>query len=104
MPLGHESFEALLDARELLSCSQAHKLIAIVDAYTRDQALALGLEKAFAVIAYAAATPAHEVPQLVVATGINGTPLEKLSANDTVEVRAPVEQVTHVFAKRTRKG
>ncbi len=84
LPLGFDSFEALLDRRGLMGRTQAHKLIAVVDAYTRDQALALGLEKSFAVLTYAAATPAHEMPQLLVATGIEGRELAALSAKDIV--------------------
>jgi hypothetical protein len=58
LTLGYDPFEAMLESRRLLGATQGRKLIALVDAYTR--ALALGLEKTFAVIAYAAATPAHE--------------------------------------------
>jgi hypothetical protein len=101
VPIGYESFDELLAKRGLMGPTQARKLIAIVDAYTRDQALALGLEKAFAVITYAAATPAREVPQLVLATGIGGKSVDALTAREITQraekIRAkkgPPENVT----------
>jgi len=54
---GHASFEAFLDARQLGSRAQAYKLIAIAGELGRDEAIALGQEKAAALIAHAAATP-----------------------------------------------
>ncbi|MEI8254762.1 MAG: hypothetical protein WCJ30_03735 [Deltaproteobacteria bacterium] len=84
LSLGYDSFDALVEGRGLVGSTQARKLIAVVDAYTRDQALALGLEKSFAVLTYAAATPAHEMPQLLVALGIEGRPLTALSAKEIV--------------------
>lgn len=55
--LGYESFEALLEDRDLLSLSQAKKLIAVVENVPREEALALGHERAYALVSYAAATP-----------------------------------------------
>lgn len=84
LPLGYASFDALVAARRLFGTTHARKLVAIVDSFSREQALGLGMEKAFAVISYAAATPAHEVPQLVITTGIDGKPVESLSVRDIV--------------------
>jgi len=54
---GHKSMAAFLAAEELLSYRQANKLIAVVRKVPRAQALTLGQEKAFALVAYTDATP-----------------------------------------------
>jgi hypothetical protein len=60
----------------------------------REQAIALGSEKAYALVAYAAATPAPDVPKDLVAKDarVGGRPLSKASRRDieaaTREVRA----------------
>src|SRR5262245_5423900 len=61
-PLGHASFDALLVARKVMSPAQAYKLVALVDRIPRDEALALGQEKAYALVSYTAATPEADVP------------------------------------------
>jgi hypothetical protein len=82
LSIGYPTFEVFIRDRKLFGETQARKLIAIVESFSREQALSLGLEKAFAVITYAAATPAHQVPQLVLASGISGTPVADLSIGD----------------------
>ena len=54
---GHASFKAFLAAERLLSARQAAKLIAVVRKVPREQALALGQERAYALVAYTDATP-----------------------------------------------
>jgi hypothetical protein len=106
--LGYKTFEEMLDARKLIGHAQAYKLVAIVSSYSRDQAIALGLEKSFAVLTYAAATPSHQVPQLVVTEGIGGKPLSRLTVKEinaktkALRVRAgkssPAEKHAHKLA------
>lgn len=60
--LGHASFEAMLGAHEVMSPTQAKKLIALVTNVPRDHALALGQEKAYELLAYTAATPEADTP------------------------------------------
>lgn len=55
--LGHASFEAMLSEHDVMGARQARKLIALVSEIPRAQALALGQEKAYALVAYTAATP-----------------------------------------------
>ncbi len=47
-PLGYASFSELLEKHKLMSVSSASKLMAIVGAMSRDRALPLGSEKAYA--------------------------------------------------------
>nr|MBK7067101.1 hypothetical protein [Deltaproteobacteria bacterium] len=54
---GHASLEAWLRATRLLSVTQAMKLLAVVRHVPREQALAAGQERAYALIALASATP-----------------------------------------------
>jgi len=55
--LGHANFAELLEARAVMSLSSAKKLIAIAEHLSRDAAVQLGRERAYALVAYAAATP-----------------------------------------------
>lgn len=59
--LGYDNFDALLKGRRLMSRIQAHKLVAVVDAYPRAVALRLGVEKGYALVRYTAVTPAADV-------------------------------------------
>ena len=59
---GHASFKAFLAAERLLSARQAAKLIAVVRKVPREQALALGQERAYALVAYTDATPEADSP------------------------------------------
>jgi hypothetical protein len=55
--LGHASFAGLLEARDVIALTTAKKLIAIAENLGRDAAVRLGRERAYALVAYAAATP-----------------------------------------------
>jgi len=59
--LGHPSFEAMLTAHDVMGARQARKLVALVSQIPRAQAVALGQEKAYALVAYTAATPEPDV-------------------------------------------
>jgi hypothetical protein len=64
--LGYGSFGELLDDRSLFQRMHAHRLVAVARAFTRDQALGLGAEKAYALTRYVAATPADELASALV--------------------------------------
>ncbi len=67
--IGYSSFRAMLDARGVMSHTQAVKLIASAKNYEREQALSLGLEKAYALVRCTAATPAPDSPKFLSETG-----------------------------------
>lgn len=57
---GYSSFDTFLDERAVYSPTQARKLIAIVRGMSKDRALELGVEKAYAAVSLANATEADE--------------------------------------------
>jgi hypothetical protein len=86
--VGYASLTELLTARDLMGRSQAFKLMAVVRSLPRRQALALGPEKAYALIRYAHATKALERPTDVLTHGIvvdgKRRRVEDLTARDIV--------------------
>jgi hypothetical protein len=68
--LGHRSLADLLSARGVLGKSQAAKLIAIVDHLPRSKAIGEGIEKSYALVRLAAATPALDTAVEVAAEGV----------------------------------
>lgn len=60
---GHKSMAAMLGAEKLMSFRQASKLITVVRRVPREQALALGQERAYALVAYTDATPEDDSPE-----------------------------------------
>jgi hypothetical protein len=62
LALGYRSFEAMLEAREIMGATQARKLIQVVSTVSIETALKLGPEKAFALVQYAEATPEPDTP------------------------------------------
>lgn len=82
--LGHASFEAMLAAHDVMGLTQAKKLIALVANVPRDQALALGQEKAYELVAYTAATPEADTPAALLAAdaAIGGKPLSRASLRE----------------------
>lgn len=81
--LGHPTFEALLLTEDLMSLTQANKLIAVAELVPRESAIALGQEKSFALTRYArVAEPANGVRGLLTAGRIDGRPLGELSVRD----------------------
>ena len=63
----HASFGAFLKAHRFLSRAQASKLIAITKEVPRAQALKLGVEKSYALVGYASATPEADSPSSLLA-------------------------------------
>ncbi|MFW5920535.1 MAG: hypothetical protein ACOCUS_01750 [Polyangiales bacterium] len=60
--LRYPSFRQLLSDQQLVSRSTAFKLIAVTETYPKDQALALGLEKAYGLIRWSNAADTDESP------------------------------------------
>ena len=81
---GHANLGALLKAEGLLSLRQATKLIAVVRKVPRDQALSLGQEKAYALVAYTEATPELDAPAQFAeeSAQVGGKLLKKASLRD----------------------
>jgi len=74
----HTSLEAYLTATKLISIAQAMKLIAIVREIPREVALAAGSERAYALIAFAKATPEPDTAAGLIASGtVGGQPAAK---------------------------
>lgn len=59
--LGYKTFVELVRGEKLMSKSQAYKLMAVADTYTKQQIKELGFEKAYALISYVEATPAPDL-------------------------------------------
>lgn len=70
LALGHPSFRAMIDATGLMSATPAFKLMAVADAMSRDQALALGPERAYAVARLVAATDEPDSVPLLFERGV----------------------------------
>ncbi|MBW2460527.1 MAG: hypothetical protein JRH11_02690 [Deltaproteobacteria bacterium] len=81
---GHKSFKELLGARRLVKTTTAYKLIAVVDHYSKLQAQQLGLEKAYALTRFVAATPAADLAAVLVRENplIGRIPLDRISVRD----------------------
>jgi hypothetical protein len=84
---GHASLEALLKAEQLMSFRQASKLIAVVRKVPREQALALGQERAYALVVYTDATPEADSPSQLMATDakVGGKPAAKASVREILD-------------------
>jgi len=81
---GHASLRAFVEAEGLFSYAQANKLIAIVRRVPREDALRLGQERAFALVAYTDATPADDSPAGLVAADarVGAKPVSKASLRE----------------------
>ena len=81
---GHAGLEAFLEAEKLMSYRQATKLIALVRKVPRAQALALGREKAYALVSYTEATPEADSPEALMATDakVGAKPVSKSSVRE----------------------
>lgn len=92
--LGFDSFNSLLESRRLMSAAQAFKLIKLVDGLPREEALRLGQEKAYAVVAYAAATPEPDMPAELVRLDakVGGKVLSKASKRDLQQAAREARQ------------
>ena len=99
--LGYATFAEMLKARNVMGLSQAHKLIRLVGTVPRDQALALGQEKAIAILDYARATPELDTPGSLVEGG--ALPRGKRVADASVrELREATTEVRKKAGKARR--
>lgn len=69
LALGYASFKEMLQKRDVMSVTAAKKLIAIVSSVPVEKALSLGVEKAYALSRYTAATPEPDSPALLLDSG-----------------------------------
>lgn len=95
---GHRSLAALLEGEELLSRSQANKIMAVVRKMPREQALKLGLERAYALVTYADATPEADSASLLLAENatIGDKPITEASGHDITKAAREVRAQTKV--------
>jgi hypothetical protein len=68
--LGDPTFDAMLAKRVPIGRSQAYKLMAIAERVTREQALELGEERAYAIARLVATTPEADTVASVLDTGV----------------------------------
>jgi len=68
-PLGYESFDGMLEDREVMSGFQARKLIEVVKSFDREVAARLGAEKAYALARYVDRTKEPDDPTKYVHEG-----------------------------------
>ena len=82
--LGHASFSEMLEARSVMSTTAAKRLVAVAEHLPREQALRLGQQKSYDLVAYAAATPEHDVAATLaeVDAEIGGKRLSRASSRE----------------------
>lgn len=93
--LGYDTFDAMLEARSPIGRSQAYKLIAIVKHVTREQALELGAEKAYALSRFVRATPEADTVASVIDGEIRvGRAKRAISEMSRREIEAATRSLT----------
>ncbi|MFO0610056.1 MAG: hypothetical protein U0324_43255 [Polyangiales bacterium] len=80
---GHETFDAFLAAARLMSPRQAAKLIAVSRSVPRSRALALGQERAYALLSYAKASN-DDAALLAEDAKLAGRPVAEVSVREIV--------------------
>jgi hypothetical protein len=95
--LGHASFDELLEKHDLMGRTQAYKLIALVKGMTRDDALAFGQEKAYALARLLAATPE---PDTVDSLRVTGVRVGKQRRSPADMSRREIESATRTLRKK----
>ena len=111
--LGYPTFEELLEKRALAARMTAYKLIQIVDAFDRDPAESLGVEKSYAIIRYAAALGRGEQaarvwqrdPMLEVRPGMRAR-LSTATARDVIEATRNLQRddVPEAYVRRVQRA
>lgn len=97
--LGYRTFDAMLAERIPIGRSQAYKLMAIVHSVTRDQAIELGEEKAYAIARLVATTREADTVTSVLAEGVRVGD-RKRSARDMS--RREIESVKRTLTQSTK--
>lgn len=95
------TIDAFLKKHALMSRSTAFKLMKVVASISRAEALELGQEKAFALVAYTEATPEHDSPSTIAANNevVAG---KRLKEAPTREIRAATKKLKATKAKATQ--
>ncbi len=95
------TLDAFLKKHALMSRSTAYKLMKVVESVSRSEALKLGQERAFALVAYTEATPELDSPAKIAATNdlVAG---KRLKEARTSEIRAATKRLKESKAKATR--
>lgn len=101
LALGYSSFAEMLTARNVMSPTQANKLIRIVSTLPRDKALAVGSEKAGLLAGYAEATPEPDTPEWLLDKGTlpSGKPVAKASTRELASALKAVRSKSSPKAK-----
>lgn len=97
---GYRNFDALLAARIPIGRSQAYKLIAIAGRVTREQAIELGEEKAYAIARLVATTPEADTVDSVLAKGVRVGGHERSAKAMS---RREIDAVKRTVASRAKK-
>lgn len=102
---GHASLEALLKAEGMMSFRQASKLIAVVREVPREKALALGQERAYALVAFTRATPEDDSPAALIAedAALSNASVRQIAAA-TREARAKAKRPKTAAARAKAKA
>jgi hypothetical protein len=84
--LGYASFGELLDGRKIINRMTALRLISVVEAFPRELATKLGVDKAYALVRYAEATPAPDVARVLAVQDalVGGKRVSEVSAREIV--------------------
>ncbi|MBK8251252.1 MAG: hypothetical protein IPK82_01105 [Polyangiaceae bacterium] len=92
--LGYDSFGAMLEGSNLMSLSQAHKLIRVVESLPREKAMQLGSEKAALLIGYADATPTADGAEWLLDSGKlpNGKSISEASTRELAQALKKVRE------------
>ena len=98
--IGYRNFDALLAARVPIGRSQAYKLIAIAGRVTREQALELGEEKAYAIARLVATTPEADTVDSVLENGVRVNGHERSAKAMS---RREIDAAKRTVASRSKK-
>jgi hypothetical protein len=98
--LGYRTFDDLLAKRRPIGRSQAYKLIALVENVSREQALELGEEKAYALARLAKATPTADTVDSLLDRGIEiGASHQRVKAMSVREIEKTRRRVVESHRK-----
>jgi len=97
---GYRNFDALLSARIPIGRSQAYKLIAVAERVTREQAIELGEEKAYAIARLVATTPEADTVGSVLAKGVRVGSKQRSPEKMS---RREIDAVKRTVARRSKK-
>jgi len=96
LALGYASFKEMLATRDVLGLTRAKQLLRVVETMDRETALQLGLEKAYALARYTAATPEEDTPAGLLAAGalVGGKPAGEATLREIQRATRDVRRKT----------